>query len=103
MKFFDLGLLPRQIFSMRKPEILTTQDAAQQSKNVPQSVRETLSANELQWLDDGKFVELESFTTQRIIRGITQAIAKSQDPDRADSLVELEDDHSYVTYSDSFG
>ncbi|HEY9705476.1 MAG TPA: hypothetical protein V6C58_23765, partial [Allocoleopsis sp.] len=84
---YDLGLLPKQILSSRGLFIQSSNESAQQAKQLPSEVRASLSIEEQKWLDDGKFVELESFTPARIIKILNQGIAKSQDSSNTDSLL----------------
>ena len=104
---FDLGLMPRQILSSRDMFVRKSQESAQQSQNLPEAVRQDLSGEELKWLDAGNFVELESFTPQKILQVVTQGIAKSRDPNSGDSLVAIDGygggGDVYVFASDSFG
>jgi hypothetical protein len=76
---YELGLLPRQIFSKPNLFVQTSQESAQQAKQLPEQVRQSLSSDELKWLEKGKFLELESFSPQRIIQILNQGIARSQD------------------------
>jgi hypothetical protein len=104
---YDLGLLPRQIFSARNVFIQASEDAAQQARLLPPEVRQSLSSDELAWLETGKFVELESFTPQRIIQVLNQGITRSQDTGAGDSLVLIDGGGDggggYIYAADSFG
>ncbi|MBD0362481.1 MAG: hypothetical protein ICV55_06850 [Coleofasciculus sp. C3-bin4] len=102
---FDLGLLPRQLFSSRKVFVQSSDASAQAAKQLPAPVREQLSTEELEWLESGKFVELESFTPQKLIQVVTQGIAGSRnlDLESEDSSLILVDDTGSVYASDSFG
>ena len=104
---YDLGLLPRQIFSARNVFIQASEDSAQQARQLPPQVRQSLSSDELAWLEQGKFVELESFSPQRIIQVLNQGITRSQDPSAGDSLVLIDgggyESGGYIYAADSFG
>lgn len=102
---YDIGLLPRQIFRSRTMFVCNSEESAQQAKQMQQEVRQDLSTEELKWLEIGHFVELESFTPKRLLQVVMQGIAKSRDPNSADSLVVIDsgDSDVYVFASDSFG
>jgi hypothetical protein len=101
----DLGLLPRQLFSSRKVFVQSSDASAQTAKQLPATVREQLSTEELEWLESGKFVELESFTPQKLMQVVTQGIAGSRnlDLESEDSGLILVGDTGFVYASDSFG
>lgn len=100
---YDLGLLPRQIFSSRKVFVRNSTESAQSAKELPEEVRRDLTSEELKWLDEGNFVELESFSPQRIMRVANQGIAKSQAPDSSDSLILIDGGTDSVYVVESFG
>lgn len=102
---YDLGLSPRQILASRSMFILRSNESAQQAKQMPTEVRQDLSAEEVKWLEFGNFVELESFSPQRLMQVVTQGIAKSRDPNSTDSLVVVDSVGSdvYIFAGDSFG
>jgi hypothetical protein len=74
----DLGLLPRQIFASRNVFIRISEDSAREAKEMQVEVRQSFSASELEWLEAGNFVELESFSPQKIMQILNQGIAQSQ-------------------------
>ncbi len=103
---YDLGLLPRQVLSSTSMFILSSEESIQQAKQIPQEVRLGLSADELKWLEGGNFVEVESFSPQRIMQVITQGINRSQEVGGSDSLVIIDDvgyDGGGYIYVESFG
>lgn len=104
---YDLGLLPKQILSTRGLFIQSSNESAQEARQLLPEVRASLSTDEQKWLDEGKFVELESFTPQRIIQVLNQGIAKSQDSSATDSLLLIDnsgyDGGGYIYAVDSFG
>ncbi|MEQ9667306.1 hypothetical protein [Coleofasciculus sp. G2-EDA-02] len=107
---YDLGLLPRHVLnSKRNFFVRGAEESAQQAKQLSPDVRQNLSAEELEWLELGNFVELESFTPQRLLQIVTQGITRRQlSPDGTDSaFVEIESDSSsgeaYLLASESFG
>jgi len=84
---YDLGLLPRQIFSSRNLFVRNSSEFVQEAREMPQEVKQSLSKDELTWLELGNFVELESFSPQKIIQVLTQGITQSQDPNVSGGLV----------------
>jgi len=82
----DIGLLPRQIIASKRGMFIRANDAsAQAAKQLSPEIRTTLTAEELQWLDAGNFVELESFSPQQLIHVLNRGIAGSRDLDSADT------------------
>jgi hypothetical protein len=106
IQYFELGLLPRQVIGKRQMIVNQSTTFAQEAGLLPESVRQSLSKAELEWLDRGYYVELESFSPRRIIRVVTQGIAQSLEPNNSDTLVEFEENNwgeSSTYYADSFG
>ncbi len=104
--FFDLGVSPRQIFASRGMVVQKSVTLAQTARQLPEAVRQSLATAELQWLEDGRFVELESFSPQRLLRVVNQGIAQSDNPRGNDNLVLVEEGSTYgsgVFIADSFG
>ncbi|WOD39813.1 hypothetical protein [Nodosilinea sp. E11] len=106
----DLGLLPRQIEAARQQSyIQTSTDSAQAATTMSAEVRQSLSEAELQWLEAGYFVELESFTPQKLIQIVSRGIARLQNLGAADddNLILMGDtgDRSgtLIYTSDNFG
>lgn len=101
----DVGLLPRQIIAAsRGMFIQTSEESAQAAKQLSDEIRQSLSAEELQWLESGNFVELESFAPQRLIQVLNRGIAGGQNLESDDSSFILVDDTgSYMYASESFG
>jgi hypothetical protein len=104
---FDLGISPRQILETRDMFVQQSQTMAQNARQLPDAVRQGLTAKELAWLDAGNFVELESFTPQKLLRVVNYGLAQSGDPQGNDGLVLVDDNvgygGGYVFVSDSFG
>jgi hypothetical protein len=102
---YDLGLLPRQVLSSKRNFFVRVQLARPLSPELQQA----LSPEEIEWLELGNFVELESFTPRRLLQVVAQGISRSQiSSGDADSLfIEVDSDSSsseaYLFASDSFG
>lgn len=103
---FDLGISPRQILETRDMFVQQSQTMAQSARQLPDAVRQGLTAEELAWLDAGNFVELESFTPQRLLRVVNYGLAQSGDPQGNEGLILAGGaayGGGYVFVSDSFG
>jgi hypothetical protein len=104
---FDLGISPRQILETRDMFVQQSQTMAQSARQLPDAVRQGLTAEELAWLDAGNLVELESFTPQKLLRVVNYGLAQSGDPQGNDGLILVDDNvgygGGYVFVSDSFG
>ncbi|MDM9582295.1 hypothetical protein QUD05_12210 [Nostoc sp. GT001] len=86
----DIGLTPRQIIATKRGMFIqSSPESTQAAKQLPEEIRQSLSAEELAWLESGKFVELESFTPQRIIKVLQKGIAGSQTLESDDSSLLL--------------
>lgn len=104
---FDLGISPRQILETRDMFVQQSPTMAQSARQLPDAVRQGLTAEELAWLDAGNFVELESFTPQRLLRVVNYGLAQSGEPQGNQGLILVDDrvgyGGGYVFVSDSFG
>ncbi|MEH2168359.1 MAG: hypothetical protein V7K41_17245 [Nostoc sp.] len=101
----DIGLTPRQIIATKRGMFIqSSPESAQAAKQLPEEIRQSLSAEEVTWLESGKFVELESFTPQRIIKVLQKGIAGSQTLESDDSSLLLVGDTGNDMYVvQSFG
>ncbi len=102
----DLGLLPRHVLaSPRHLFVCRTAESATAAQQLVPEIRNSLTAPELAWLDQGNFVELESFTPQQLIRILNRSIANSQQLDIGESgIVIWADDSGSTIYGvESFG
>jgi len=105
---YDLGLLPRHVLNSRHLFIQSSPESAEEAKQLGLEIRRELLAEELEWLESGNFVELESFTPQRLLQVVTQGISRSQisTGGRDSVFIDVESDSSsdvYLLASDSFG
>ncbi len=75
----DIGLTPRQIIAAQRGMFIqSSPQSTQAAKKITEEIRQSLSAEEIEFLESGKFVELESFTPQRLIQILQNGIAGSQ-------------------------
>jgi hypothetical protein len=102
----DVGLSPQQVmaskgglFIQRSPE------AAQQAKQQLVELRSSLLATDLDWLEDGNFVELESFTPQKLMQVLHRSISDTRelDSESGSDLFFVGDSGGYFYTSESFG
>jgi xanthosine utilization system XapX-like protein len=101
----DIGILPRQILAAGDNIfVLSSESSARDAVQLPPAIRQDLSAEELEWLDLGNYVELESFSAQRLIQILNRGIAGSRDLGSDDSsLILLGGTDSSIYVVDSFG
>ncbi|MFM5929240.1 MAG: hypothetical protein ACKPCG_10955, partial [Dolichospermum sp.] len=86
----DLGLLPRQIIaSQGKMFIRFSSQLKDEAKKLSVDIRQSLTADELAWLHTGNFVELESFTPQKLIQVLRHGISGSLNLESDDSSIIL--------------
>jgi hypothetical protein len=101
----DIGLLPWQIIAAGNSMlVLNSSEYARDAVQLPPEIRQNLYADELEWLEAGNFVKLESFSPQRLIQFLNRGIAESRglgSDGRRCILLGDEDSSIYVV--DSFG
>ena len=74
----DIGLTPRQIMSTKRGIFIQrTEDSALAARELSPKIHPGLSEEEIQWLESGNFVELESFTTKRLIQVLNKCIYRT--------------------------
>jgi hypothetical protein len=75
----DVGILPRQI--MENIDIITPQssECALAAQQLAPDLRNSLTPPELAWLDAGCYLELESFSPQKLIQILQRAINDSRE------------------------
>lgn len=104
---YDLGLLPRQVMSRRVFVEQSEGSAQQGARGMAPEVHSGLRPDEIKWLEEGKYVDLESIPPKMLLRVITMGIARSRDPQAEDTLVPVYggyyDGGSTIYASDSFG
>ncbi len=96
----DIGLTPRQVASARGIFIQTSEASAKEAKQANRSQWQGLAPDEIKWLQAGNYVELESFTPQRLIQVINQSIAGNRDLSDSGGYA---GDGGFISSSDSFG
>jgi hypothetical protein len=102
----DVGLSPRQVLATQKGMFIQRSPGiAQDAKQQLAEIRGDLLATELNWLESGSFVELESFTPQKLIQILHRSISETRDPASEDGsdLFFVGDSGGYFYTSESFG
>jgi hypothetical protein len=106
---YDLGLMPRQAFD-RKLFVETSEGSARLAReSIPPQVRASLSPEEIKWLEEGNFIDLQSFTPAALLRIVTAGIAKSRDPNATNALADTDSSDlyygggPYIFMYDNFG
>lgn len=122
LSIYDLGLLPRHVFASKNMWILKSDESARQAQRISVNVKQTLSTDEIAWLEEGFYVELESFSPRKLLQVASQGIVKTQaiangyssgsdssldSPDSGDIVINFDDNSSSQNIvffaSDSFG
>jgi hypothetical protein len=102
----DVGLLPRQVLASKQSVIVqNSKISATAAQNLAALLRQNLSNSEIKWLNKGNFVDLESFTPQKLIQVLQRSIVNSQQLYRVDEndLILVGGGNSFLYASDSFG
>jgi hypothetical protein len=77
----DVGILPRQIMNSMDATTRQSTRAASAAQRMSAEVRANLNTEELQWLETGCYLDLESFSPQQIIQILQRAINSSKELD----------------------
>ncbi len=110
VQIYDLGLSYQQV--MKMPNAFVRKDSNSQNRKLPFEVRQNLSSEAVKWLEDGYYVELESFSPKFLLKvvkqGITQTIkAQLNQGESSETWQESGVDYSTETViifsADSFG
>ena len=101
----DIGLLPWQIIAAGDSMlVLNSSEYARDAVQLQPEIRQNLYAEELEWLEAGNFVEVESFSPQRLIQILNRGIAESRDLGRdGRRCILLGDEDSSIYVVDCFG
>jgi hypothetical protein len=104
----DIGLLPRQILEAKRGfTVAQSTSQGQRATQLPTKIRQSLLRAELDWLDAGNTVSLESIAPRQLMTALQRAIAKSQvalgDEFVSDSGLMMTDSSSDYFWVDSFG
>lgn len=98
----DIGLTPRQIMATKQEMFVqSTPDSAQSAKELTSEIRQGLTSQEIEWLELGNFVELESFTPKRLIQVLNQCILRGDN--FTDDNLMMNDTRNDMYLNQSFG
>jgi hypothetical protein len=99
----DVGILPRQIMDNLDVMTLQSQQSAQISRQLQPDIRANLNRAELAWLDAGCYLELESFSPQKLIHILRRAISESRELATIEygSMITMDRDNFYT--AENFG
>jgi DNA-directed RNA polymerase subunit RPC12/RpoP len=75
----DVGVLPRQIMDNIDVMTLQSTGSARLAQQLSPDLRNSLNPAELAWLDAGCYLELESFSPQKLIQILQRAINESRE------------------------
>lgn len=99
---YDLGLRPRQIFRRQNAIVMHSTAAQNAARQLPDKVRQTLTAGELRWLEDGRYAELETLSPKRLLQKVTQGIGEGHRPvTEADQAEWLTVEYERAEYADA--
>ena len=101
---YDVGLFPRQVFASQESMFVINGTSGKSAINqLPDAVKNSLSTKELAWLALGNIVELESFTPQKIMQVLSQAMNSSITANSQSSLFSTDHLADAYFYSETFG
>lgn len=102
----DVGLSPQQVIASKGGLFIQRSlEAAQQAKQQLAELRSNVLATDLDWLEAGNFVELESFPPQKLMQVLHRSISDTRelDSERGSDLFFVGDSGGYFYASESFG
>ena len=103
----DVGILPRQIMNSMDATTRQSSRVANTARQMPAQVWANLSTEELQWLKTGCYLDLESFSPQKIIQILQRAINSSKELDIVENngivIIDSYESSSDFYTIDSFG
>jgi hypothetical protein len=101
---YDVGLFPRQVFASQAFMFIINKAGSKAAiDKLPEVVKNSLSVDELAWLAQGNIIELESFTPQKIMQVLSQAISSSIMVNSDSSLFSADQTTDAYFYAESFG
>jgi hypothetical protein len=99
----DIGITPNQVITSKSLFIQTSPKSADIAKRISPSEWTGLSLDEVSWLAEGNYVELESFTPQQLIQVLNRGIAGTRNIlDGNDSYLPIGGSDGYYG-TESFG
>lgn len=100
----DIGITPQQVLANKNNLLIEKSSLAVDEVQLPDEIRNTLTLQELQWLQAGNSVNLESFKPQQLIQIIQRRISNSPNLEsNTNSLVDSSSPDTYIYTTESFG
>lgn len=100
----NIGITPRQILANKNNLLIEKSSLTVDEVQLPDKIRNILTLQELQWLQAGNFVNLESFKPQQLIQIIQRRISNSPNLEsNTNSLVDSSSSDTCVYTTESFG
>lgn len=89
VKIIDVGILPRQVLTGNHKNIWVkmSEESKQQAARLSSEIQQNLTKDELNWLMDGKFVELECIKPHQLIQILSHSMANQSFSFGDDSLI----------------
>jgi hypothetical protein len=103
ISIIDVGLTPNQVMTAKHLFIRTSTNSAYTAKQIPPSEWTGLSPDEVTWLTEGNYVELESFTPQQLIQVLNRGIAGTLVLGESDAYTTIGGYNSSIYAAESFG
>ncbi len=103
ISIIDVGITPNQVIMSKSLFLQNSLKSADIAKRISPSEWTGLSLDEVSWLMEGNYVELESFTPQQLIQVLNRGIAGTRNIlDGSDSYIPIEGSDGYYA-AESFG
>ncbi|BAZ09357.1 hypothetical protein NIES4071_11650 [Calothrix sp. NIES-4071] len=100
----DMGITPHQVIAAKKNIFIeTSPQSASEASQLSSEICNNLSPEELQWLQAGNFVNLESFRPQQLIQIIQRGIANTLNLESDGGLLVVGSPDTYIYTTESFG
>lgn len=101
----DLGIAPRQV--LKNPQFFTKQSSsfANEARQLSPAITNNLSSEEITWLNRGNYVELESFSPQKLLRILAKGICQTNLNFDSESMIAFDDvsPESTIYFVEDFG
>jgi hypothetical protein len=104
VQIYDLGLSYAQI--MKIPNAFIIKGSKSEQTQLPFEVRQNLASEEIQWFENGHYVELESFSPKFLLKVVKKGISQTNQAQLSDKWAEsdgVSDTDLIIFSADSFG
>ena len=101
----DIGISPRQVLATQKGIFIeTSTESASDAKQLAPEIRQELLPAEIQWLEAGNIVNLESFQPQKLIQIIQSGIVNTRMlGNNNNDLIIIGGSDNFIYATESFG